>query len=35
VNVLIVDFSSLSEVFLGDLAVTDIQIRTVPVSFEH
>jgi len=35
VDVLNVDLSSLSEVILGDLAVTDIQVRTVPVPFEH
>ena len=35
VDVLKVDLSSLSEVILEYLAVTDIQVRTVLVPFEH
>ena len=35
VDVLNVDLSSLSDVIVGDLAVSDIQVTTVLVSFEH
>jgi hypothetical protein len=35
VDILNVDLSSLSEVFLRDLAVTDIHVRTVLLPFEH
>ena len=34
-DVLNVDLSSLSEVTLGDLAVTGVQVTTVLVPFEH
>ena len=30
-----VDLSSLSDVIVGDLAVSDIQVTTVLVPFEH
>ena len=35
VDVLNVDLSSLSDVIVGDLAVSDIQVTTVLVSFEQ
>jgi hypothetical protein len=35
VDVLNVDLSSLSDVFFGDLAVTDIQVTTVLVRIEY
>jgi hypothetical protein len=35
VNILNVDLSSLSDVIVGDLAVTDIQVTTVLVRIEY
>ena len=35
VDVLNVDLSSLSDVIVGDLPVSDIQVTTVLVPFEH
>jgi hypothetical protein len=35
VDILNVDLSSLSEVTLGDVAVTGVQVTTVLVPFEH
>ena len=35
VDVLNVDLSSLPDVIVGDLAVSDIQVTTVLVPFEH
>jgi len=35
VDVLDVDLSSLSDVIVGDLAVSDIQVTTVLVPFEY